>query len=176
MTILDIKYWPDRFLRQVAEEIAEDQVQEMWVGQLIGGMFETMYDGRGLGLAATQVGVASRVIVIDTTPLMGSLKQSFVNPVITERTHKVVVSEEGCLSFPGVFAKVIRHEGVVVEHTGLTGETEEVILKGVDSVCFQHELDHLDGVVFFDYLKPAKKQMLDSKVRKNIKKIRRRRK
>ena len=171
---LEIKYWPDKCLRKVAEEVDPTDPE---LGQLIGSLFETMYESKGMGLAATQCDVQKRVLVIDGTLAGGKERRAFVNPVITERTEKKIITEEGCLSFPGAFGKVERCDGVIVEcDDSLTGEKESVILTGVDAVCFQHELDHLNGIVFYDYLGPAKKRMVDEKVRKNAKKINRKRK
>jgi peptide deformylase len=169
--IYDIKYWPDSFLRKVARDIDEDQIKNS--PEIIANMFETMAAKGGMGLAAVQCGLDQRIIVIDTVQIGGKIRQAFINPVITEKTEKKIISEEGCLSFPGVFANVERLDGVVVESYTLTGDVETVILNGMDAICFQHELDHLNGVVFFDHLKPAKRQMMEQKVRKNIKKMER---
>lgn len=169
--IYDIKYWPDSFLRTVAKDVDASDVD---IPEIIANMFETMNARGGMGLAAVQCGMDKRIIVIDTVQIGGKTKQAFINPVLKEKTEKKIKSEEGCLSFPGVFAIVERLDGVVVESQTLTGGTEEVILNGMDAICFQHELDHLNGIVFFDYLKPAKRQIVEQKVRKNIKKIARR--
>ena len=171
--ILKVHYWPDQCLREVAEEVDPTHAD---VRKLVDDLFETMYASRGMGLAATQCAVPKRVLVIDGTLAGGKEKRAFINPVIKERTEKKVITEEGCLSFPGVYARVERLEGVIVETSTLTGEREDVILTGVDAVCFQHELDHLNGIVFYDYLGPAKKRLMDEKVRKNVKKINRRKK
>lgn len=172
--IYKIKYWPDTFLKKVAKEVDASELDQC--AEIISNMFETMAMGRGMGLAATQCGIDMRIIVIDTVPIGGKLKQAFINPVIKAKTEKVIVSEEGCLSFPGVFAAVQRFDGLVVESTSLTGDKEEAILNGVDAICFQHELDHLNGIVFFDHLGKAKRQMLETQVRKRIKKLERFRK
>ena len=172
--LLEIKYWPHSCLKKIAAEVIEDDIAGC--EQIIEDLFETMYAGHGLGLAATQCNMPIRVLVLDSTQLGGKIKQGFINPIIKETTEKTMISEEGCLSFPGVFAKVTRADGVVVENTTLTGETEEVIMNGVDAICFQHELDHLNGIVFFDHLGSAKRQMVETKVRKNVKKLKRRRK
>ena len=169
--IYDIKYWPDTFLRKVARDIDEEQIKNS--PEVIATMFETMAAKGGMGLAAVQCGLDQRIIVIDTVQIGGKIRQAFINPVISEKTEKKIISEEGCLSFPGVFANVERLDGVVVESYTLTGDVETVILNGMDAICFQHELDHLNGVVFFDHLKSAKRQMMEQKVRKNIKKMER---
>ena len=167
--IYEIKYWQNQCLGIVAKEVSEFDLKDC--GELITNLFETMQTGRGTGLAATQCDIDMRVLVIDTMQIGGKIKEAFINPVITERTEKTIISEEGCLSFPGIFVKIERCDGVVVEHTTLTGETKEVIMNGVDAICFQHELDHLNGIVFYDHLKSAKRQMVEAKVRKNVKKI-----
>lgn len=167
--IYEIKYWPHPCLRKVAEEVTDLGLETC--NDLIANLFETMRTGRGMGLAAPQCNIPLRIMVLDTMQIGGKLKQAFINPVIKERTDKRILSEEGCLSFPGIFVKIERCDGVVVEHMTLTGETEQAILNGVDSICFQHELDHLNGIVFYDHLKAAKRQMMESKVRKNVKKI-----
>lgn len=167
--IYEIKYWPNPCLKKIATEVSEFDLKE--TDTLINNLFETMYSGRGMGLAATQCDIHERVLVIDTTPIGGKIKQGFINPIIKEITKKPIVSEEGCLSFPGIFVNITRHSGVVVEHTTLTGETEEVILNGIDAICFQHEHDHLNGIVFYDHLKSAKRQMMEAKIRKHVKKI-----
>lgn len=172
--ILQVKFWPDPCLKETAKPVKKAELET--VNSLVDDLFETMRAWRGMGLAATQVAVPKRVLVIDTEQVGGSLNRAFINPVIKEKTEKTLITEEGCLSFPGIFAKVIRHEGVVVETMTLTGETEDVILNGVDAVCLQHELDHLNGIVFFDHLKPLKRRMVEEKLRKNLKKIKRKRK
>ena len=167
--IYEIKYWPNPCLKRIAEEVTDLSLETC--NDLIANLFETMYSGRGMGLAATQCDINIRVLVIDTTQIGGKIKEGFINPVIKETTEKTIITEEGCLSFPGIFVKITRPDGVVVEHTTLTGGTEEVILSGVDAICFQHEYDHLNGIVFYDHLKAAKRQMMETKVRKNVKKI-----
>lgn len=172
--ILEVKFWPDVALKETAREVKDVELEA--IEGLIETLFETMRAWRGMGLAATQVAVPVRVLVIDTAQVGGTLNRAFINPVITEKTEKTLVTEEGCLSFPGVFARVTRHEGVIVDSMTLTGEKETVILNGVDAVCLQHELDHLDGIVFFDHLKPLKRRMMEERMKKNIKRINRKRK
>ncbi len=167
--IFEIKYWPHPCLKKVAEEVTDLGLEKC--NDLIANLFETMHTGRGMGLAATQCNIPLRVMVIDTMQIGGKVKHAFINPVIIERTEETIVSEEGCLSFPGIFVNVERSKGVTVEHSTLTGEREQAILNDVDAICFQHELEHLDGIVFYDHLKSAKRQMMESKVRKNVKKI-----
>lgn len=172
--ILEVKFWPNQCLKEKAKMVTEKDLPA--AEKLVDDLFETMYAWRGLGLAATQVAVPIQVLVIDTEQAGGGLKRAFINPVIKEKTEKTMMTEEGCLSFPGVFARVTRPEGIIVETMTLTGETEDVILNGVDAVCLQHEIDHLNGVVFFDHLKPVKRRLVEEKLRKNIKRIDRKRK
>jgi len=169
--ILEVKYWPDPCLKKEALEV---DPTDPGIPTIIANLFETMYARRGMGLAATQCDIQQRILVIDGTLAGGKIKQAFINPVIKEKTEKKIITEEGCLSFPGVYARVERYEGVIVESDTLTSGREDVILSGVDAVCFQHELDHLNGVVFFDHLGPAKRRLLEEKIRKNVKKINRR--
>ena len=166
--ILEIKYWPDQCLREIAKEV--DPTAES-VDQLIVDLFETMRASNGMGLAATQCAIPARVLVLDGTLAGGKEMRHFINPVIKETTEKTIITQEGCLSFPGIYAKVERYDGVVVECDTQQGEREQVILNGVDAVILQHELDHLNGIVFYDYLGPAKKQLVDQKIRKIVKKI-----
>ena len=170
MTILDVKFWPNKCLREVAEEV---DATDNETGLLIANLFETMYARGGMGLAATQCAIPKRVLVIDGTLAGGKERRAFVNPVITEKTEKKIITQEGCLSFPGIYANVERCDGVIVECDDETGAKETVILNTIDAVVFQHEFDHLNGIVFYDYLGPAKKQMVDQKIRKINKKIKR---
>ena len=172
--ILEVKFWPHYCLKEVAVEVNDESLPSC--EKLIDSLFETMRAWRGMGLAATQCAIPLRVLVIDTEQVGGTLNRAFINPVIKEKTEKTLMTEEGCLSFPGIFARVVRHEGVIVDSISLTGEPENVILNGVDAVCLQHELDHLDGIVFFDHLRPVKRRMMEEKIRKNVKKINRKRK
>lgn len=170
--ILEIKYWPDICLKKIAHEVTDFDGTN--TDQIIDNLFETMTKNNGMGLAATQCDIQLRILVIDTYHAgTGKIKKAFINPTIKEKTEKTIISEEGCLSFPGVFVNILRAEGVVIENTTLTEDQEEVILNGVDAICFQHELDHLNGIVFFDHLKAAKRIMMEQKLRKNIKKLRR---
>ncbi len=166
--ILPILYWPNEKLREVAQPVTN--VTEEF--DFIADLFATMYDDNGIGLASTQVGVPKRIFVMDTRTAGGSYKQAFINPTIKER-RGITTHTEGCLSFPGIYFEVERAAEVVIETLTLTGELQECTLNGIDAICAQHELDHLNGVVFFDYLKQAKRVMMEDKLRKNIKKRRR---
>ena len=169
--ILEVKFWPHPSLRDKAQLVKKENLKA--ASDLVDALFETMYAWRGMGLAATQTQVPLSVLVIDTEQVngTGTLKRAFINPVIIGQSENTVTTEEGCLSFPGVFAKVERPNSITIESMTLTGEQETVILNGVDAVCIQHEIDHLNGIVFFDHLKPAKRRMVEAKVRKNVKKL-----
>lgn len=165
--ILPILYWPNEKLREVAVPVVNPLEEQDFIECL----FETMYDDKGIGLAATQVGVAKRIFVMDTILAGGSHKKPLINPIIKEK-RGITTHMEGCLSFPGIYFEVERAAEVIIETLKLTGETEELTLTGIDAICAQHELDHLNGVIFFDYLKQAKRVMMENKLRKNIKQLR----
>ena len=131
---------------------------------LIRDMAETMYEAPGIGLAATQVNVHERVVVIDVSEDQSSL-QAFINPEILERSGEQV-GEEGCLSVPGVYDKVVRAERVKVRALNEQGEPFELEADGLLAVCIQHELDHLDGKVFVEYLSLLKQGRIKSKLAK----------
>jgi peptide deformylase len=165
--ILPILYWPNEKLREIAQPVSDPASEQ----EFIDSLFATMYDDKGIGLAATQVGVAKRIFVMDTFPAGGSHKKPLINPIIKEK-RGTATHMEGCLSFPGIYFEVERAAEVILETLTLTGATEELTLTGIDAICAQHEIDHLNGVVFFDYLKQAKRVMMEDKLRKNIKKLR----
>jgi len=166
--IYKIRYWPDEFLRKVAAPVEDfdDDLEEVCKN-----MFDTMYDDKGIGLAATQVGIDKRICVLDTKFQDDGVCDAFINPEIVQKEGSVVYPE-GCLSFPDMFINLERAERVKVKYTTLTGEEKHVILEGISSVCAQHEIDHLNGIVFFDYLKSAKRQMAEQKLRRNVKRKR----
>jgi len=146
--VRNILVYPDPFLARKAAPVVK--VDER-VKELIRDMFDTMYESDGVGLAATQVGVGKRVIVIDVSPAdETAVPIALVNPEIIGREGEMTVCMEGCLSVPGVQGEVARSEGVVVQ--GLDGNGEPVTLRagGILARCLQHEIDHLDGVLFID--------------------------
>jgi peptide deformylase len=162
MTILTVLSFPNEKLRTKATNVVEvtDETRK-----IIDDMFETMYDEKGVGLAATQVDIHQRIVVMDVSddkaePLV------FINPEITYKSEEVVINEEGCLSVPGCYAKVDRHAQVTVEALDRNGK--EFSLEGDEllSICIQHELDHLVGVLFVDYLSPLKRQRFQKKLEK----------
>ncbi|WP_100644174.1 peptide deformylase [Alteromonas facilis] len=161
MAILEVLSFPDERLRTVAEpvEAVDDSIK-----QLVADMFDTMRDENGIGLAATQVNVHKRVVVMDVSEEQNE-PRVFINPEIIEKNGSTV-SEEGCLSVPGNYAKVDRAEYVKVRALNENGETFELEAHGLLAICIQHELDHLKGVLFVDYLSPLKRQRIRKKLEK----------
>ena len=161
MSRLSILEFPDPRLRRVAKPVEEVTDRER---QLAADMLETMYDSRGIGLAATQVNEGIRLVVMDLSEERNAPRY-FINPEIIDRSG-VQNCEEGCLSVPGVYAEVERAEKVRVRALGLDGETFELDADGLLAVCIQHEIDHLDGKVFVDYLSPLKRRMVEKRLLK----------
>ncbi len=161
MSILTILEFPDKRLRTVAKPV--DKVDDK-IRQLVDDMLETMYEAKGVGLAATQVNVHQRVIVIDTSEDKDA-PLCLINPEIIEKDG-VEESEEGCLSVPGFFEKVKRAEHIKVKALNKEGEPFELEAKELLAVCIQHEMDHLQGKLFVDYLSPLKKKRIKDKLEK----------
>jgi peptide deformylase len=164
MAKLEILHYPDKRLRTVAEpvEVVDDSIRK-----LVDDMFETMYEAPGIGLAATQVDVHKRIIVMDLSPEKDE-PRVFINPEIIE-TDGIEQTEEGCLSVPDIFETVERAERIKVRALDRDGKTFETEADGLLAVCIQHEMDHLMGQLFVDYLSPLKQQ----RVRKKLQKARR---
>ena len=161
MAMLDILHFPDPRLRNQARPVerVDDDVR-----QLIDDMFETMYAAPGIGLAAIQVNRPQRVIVMDVSEDR-SQPLALVNPEILER-HGVEEMDEGCLSVPGVYETVQRADRVRVRALDRAGEPFEMEADGLLAVCIQHEIDHLDGKLFVDYLSSLKRQRIRKKLEK----------
>ncbi len=161
MALLPILRYPDPRLHTRAQPVAvvDDEIR-----QLVRDMAETMYEAPGIGLAATQVNVHRRVVVIDVTEDKSGLLV-LINPEILERAGEQVC-EEGCLSVPGVYEKVTRAERVRMKALNEHGEPWEVEADGLLAVCIQHEIDHLDGKVFVEYLSQLKLNRIKSKLAK----------
>ena len=161
MALLPILRYPDPRLHthaQAVESVTDD------IRQLIADMAETMYEAPGIGLAATQVNVHRRVVVIDVSEDQSAL-MALINPEILERAGEQVC-EEGCLSVPGVYEKVARAERVRVRALNEKGEPFELDVEGLLAVCIQHEIDHLDGKVFVEYLSALKLSRIKGKLAK----------
>ena len=154
--------YPDKRLHTVAKPV---QGVDARIKTLVADMLETMYDANGIGLAATQIDVHERLVVIDVSeernqPIV------LINPEITWASEEKVVNEEGCLSVPGIYDGVLRSTSVKVQALDENGETRTIEAEGLLAVCIQHELDHLLGKVFVEYLSPLKRNRIKSKLLK----------
>jgi peptide deformylase len=161
MALLPILHYPDARLHKVAQPVV---VVDQRIRRLIKDMAETMYAAPGIGLAATQVDVHERVLIIDVSEDRGELL-AFVNPEIIEASGRAD-TEEGCLSVPGIYDTVTRAERVRVRALDAQGEPFTLEAEGLLAVCIQHEIDHLDGKVFVEYLSRLKQQRIAAKLRK----------
>ena len=161
MAILDILHFPDARLRNTARPV--EQVDDS-VRKLIDDMFETMYEAPGIGLAAIQVNRPQRVIVVDISEERNQ-PLALVNPEILEK-HGEETMDEGCLSVPGIYETVQRAERVRVRALDREGKSFEMDVDGLLAVCIQHEIDHLDGKLFVDYLSNLKRQRIRKKLEK----------
>lgn len=166
MAILTILEFPDPRLRKIAEPVNTFDKQ---LHRLIDDMLETMYQAPGIGLAATQIDIHQQLIVIDVseekqTPLV------FINPIITVLDEELESYDEGCLSVPGYFETVTRPRKVRVEALDRHGEAFSIEDEGLLAICIQHEVDHLNGKLFVDYLSPLKRNRIRSKLEKAHKK------
>ena len=164
MTRLTILEYPDPRLRTVAQPV---QAVDDEIRRLIDDMLETMYASKGIGLAATQVNVHRRVLVADVSE-DHSQPRAFINPEIVAR-EQVGTMQEGCLSVPGIFDDVDRAQRVRVRALGRDGKPFELEAEGLLAVCIQHEIDHLDGKLFVDYLSELKRQRIRKKLEKDRK-------
>ena len=164
MALLTILEFPDPRLRTKAAPVerVDDDLR-----QLIDDMFETMYQAPGIGLAATQVDVHERLLVADVSPEKND-PQVLINPTILEKDG-VAVTEEGCLSVPGFYEEVERAEHIRVRYLDRDGEAVEREYEGLLAVCIQHEMDHLEGKLFVDYLSEAKRQRIRKRLEKERK-------
>ena len=163
MALLDILIYPDQRLHKIAKHV--EKVDER-IKKLIEDMSETMYQAPGIGLAAPQVNVLERIIVVDISESKDSLL-SMVNPEIVS-SNGLAEHEEGCLSVPGVYAQVQRCENIRVRAQDREGKVFELDAKGMLGICIQHEIDHLDGKVFVDYLSHLKQARIRKKMQKAL--------
>jgi peptide deformylase len=167
MAQLPILEFPDPRLRTKAVPVDPQWLAEAATQQLLDDMFETMYAAPGIGLAASQVDVHQRFMVIDVSEEKNQ-PRVFVNPQITARSGEQVY-QEGCLSVPGIFADVTRAEAITVTALDRHGVAFELQTDGLLAVCVQHEMDHLEGKLFVDYLSPLKREMVRRKLAKQRK-------
>ncbi|CAM3377983.1 peptide deformylase [Bordetella sputigena] len=162
MALLNILHYPSPRLHIKAKPVAEvdDRIR-----RLVRDMADTMYDAPGVGLAATQVDVHERVVVIDVSE-DGSQLLTLINPEITWKSEERQTYEEGCLSVPGIYDEVERAARIRFKALNAEGQPYEMEAEGLLAVCVQHELDHLDGKVFVEYLSPLKQNRIKTKMRK----------
>ena len=167
MTIKPLIILPDPILRQVSSPI---ETIDSEVKKLADDMLETMYDAPGIGLAAIQIGVARRMLVLDVSK-DGEDKQPlvFINPEIVASTDARSVYEEGCLSIPDYYAEVERPAGITVKHLDRDGREQLTEADGLLATCLQHEIDHLNGVLFIDHISKLKREMVIRKFTKAAK-------
>jgi len=161
MAILHILHYPDPRLRNKAKPV---EAVDAALRELVDDMFETMYEAPGIGLAATQVDVAKRVLVIDVSE-NNDQPLCFINPEILEKSGEEKM-DEGCLSVPGIFESVTRAQQIKVRALDREGESFEMEADGLLAVCIQHEIDHLDGKLFVDYLSGLKRNRIRKKLEK----------
>ena len=161
MALLPILRFPDPRLQKIARPV--DKIDDS-IRQLATDMAETMYEAPGLGLAATQVDVHLRVVVIDVSEERNALRV-FINPEILS-CDGLALGEEGCLSVPGIYDKVERAERVTVRYLDLAGQEQRLEAEGLLAVCIQHEIDHLNGKVFVDHLSQLKQTRIRTKLAK----------
>jgi peptide deformylase len=162
MAKLTILRYPDPRLHTVAKPVAQVDAR---IRRLVDDMLETMYEAEGVGLAATQVDVHERVIVMDTSDTRDQ-PRVLINPEIVAASSELALGEEGCLSVPQVYDKVQRHARVTVRALDRNGDAQTFDAEGLLAVCVQHEMDHLMGKVFVEYLSPFKRDRIKSKLLK----------
>ena len=162
---------PDPILREKSENL---EIVNAETKKLMDDMLETMYAAPGIGLAAVQIGILKRLIVIDISKDEKKKDPLFlINPVILKSSKKTSTYEEGCLSLPGQFAEIERPAECLLKYIDLSGKEKELKAEGLLSTCIQHEVDHLNGILFIDYLSKLKKDMIIKKLIKHKKEIER---
>ena len=164
MTIKKILTEPNELLRTISKNVEKVCQEEQ---KLMDDMLETMYDANGIGLAAIQIGVPKRIIVIDLSKDENKKPMYFVNPVIKTRHTEKTLYEEGCLSVPEQFAEIERPRECEVEYLDYNGKKQLLKAEGLLATCIQHEIDHLEGILFIDYLSKLKKTIILKKLSKS---------
>ena len=165
MSIKKILTEPNKILRQISKPVKKVGKYEQ---TLMDDMLETMYAADGIGLAAIQIGIPKRIIVMDISWSKGEKKPMyFVNPVIKNKNSSHSTYEEGCLSVPNQFAEIERPNKCEVEYLDFNGKRQLLKADGLLATCIQHEMDHLEGILFIDYLSKLKKSMILKKLSKN---------
>ena len=168
MTIKAILTEPNKILRQISKPDERVGKEEQ---NLMDDMIETMYKANGIGLAAIQIGVPKRIIVMDISKNDEKKPMYFVNPIIKNKNSDLSRYEEGCLSVPDQFAEVDRPSSCEVEYLDYNGEKKILKTSGLLATCIQHEMDHLEGILFIDYLSKLKKSMIIKKLSKQKNKV-----
>ena len=164
MSIKTIITEPNKLLRQVSKPVEKVGKEEQ---QLMDDMLDTMYDANGIGLAAIQIGIPKRIIVMDICKEEGKKEpRYFVNPIIKNKNPIKNTHEEGCLSVPDQFAEIDRPSECDVEYLDYNGEKQLLKAEGLLATCIQHEMDHLEGILFIDYLSKLKRSMIIKKLSK----------
>ena len=165
MSVKTIITEPNKILRQISMPVNNVGKDEQ---SLMDDMLETMYAADGIGLAAIQIGIPKRIIVMDISWTKGEKKPMyFVNPVIKNKDNDKSIYEEGCLSVPNQFAEIERPKNCEVEYLNYKGKKKLLKAEGLLATCIQHEMDHLEGILFIDYLSKLKKSMIIKKLLKN---------
>ncbi|MGE4483324.1 peptide deformylase [Acidocella sp.] len=167
--LLPILIYPEPVLRKLARPVTSADTEE--VRRLVPSMFATMYKAPGIGLAANQIGSLLRVIVVDVAPKEEPAPIALINPEIVAKSEDMATQEEGCLSIPDQYAEVTRPAWVKVRYQDPQGAKQEIEAQGLLSACLQHEIDHLNGVLFVDYLSALKRNMLLRKLAKAQKEL-----
>ena len=170
MAIKNIITEPNKILRQVSKPVEQVGKEEQ---NLMDDMLDTMYSAKGIGLAAIQIGVPKRIIVLDISNKEEKENKPmyFVNPVVKNKNSDLSTYEEGCLSVPNQFAEIDRPSNCEVEYLDYNGEKKLLKAEGLLSTCIQHEMDHLEGILFIDYLSKLKKSMIIKKLSKQKNKV-----
>ena len=164
MSIKTIITEPNKLLRQVSQPVEKVGKEEQ---QLMDDMLDTMYDANGIGLAAIQIGIPKRIIVMDICKEEGKKEpRYFVNPIIKNKNPIKNTHEEGCLSVPDQFAEIDRPSECDVEYLDYNGKKQLLKAEGLLATCIQHEMDHLEGILFIDYLSKLKRSMIIKKLSK----------
>jgi len=165
MSVKTILTEPNKLLRQISKPVQKVGDEER---ALMDDMLETMYEAPGIGLAAIQIGVPKRIIVMDISRDEDKKEpRYFVNPIIKNRNKEKVKYEEGCLSVPDQFAEIERPNSCEIEYLDYNGKKQLLKADGLLATCIQHEMDHLEGILFIDYLSKLKRSMIIKKLSKN---------
>jgi len=167
MAVLSILHYPDQRLHTIAKPVASVDAR---IQQIVADMAETMYEASGIGLAATQVDIHERIIVIDTSEERDAL-MVFINPELIWASPEKKSWREGCLSVPDFFDEVERPERIKIKSLNQEGQFFELEADGLLAVCLQHEMDHLQGKVFVEYLSPLKRSRISLKLKKRAKEL-----